>query len=836
MFYLCPICQQSIRSFHQRCPSCGRLFDPAEWPEEAYSSKGMRPKLKIVLGNEQVYEPSSLDFQIGRNPDGDGLVLDGDGDRPLGVSGKHARVYYSDDDGEWHVQKVGNRQLFLDGKEIDEGIISPNSKIDIGSFQLGVLINYEQYGAIAPKKGTLLSANEIILDEEHERIYIGSNSYQCKLLISEADECHALIYKHGSDWFIVDCASRSGVKVNDKRIRNEKLFPGDEISIAGVDFIFDGDRIKQGPLSTNGLELSFKGANAVVSKGLQVLVDLNFSIASGEFVGVLGPSGCGKSSLIQRVAGLANFTDGEFTVNGNSIEDVRESFQDLTAYQPQQNTLHSDLTLQEEFSCYSTIHAVSGQKISDEQILKALRLVGLESEINKKISSLSGGQQRRAGIALALLRDPQLLILDEPTSGLDPATETEVMEYLKRISNQNKTVICSTHIMENIDLFDKILVLSKGYMVFWGTPSDLINYFGISEPMDLYRIFASGDKDDQIQTAFEFSQKYNNSSLVQKYFTPQKKSNPPPKKKTLFTKQILGYWKRDFYEALSFKNDDKKIRSFFASPVFIQLIFQPFLVACVLKCACAYKFTSKSDLKEVLFFAFVAVFWLGINNSVRELVRERVPWRCLERLERISVHSYLISKFSWATFCCILQSMVFCLFLFLLPQFSIKDGSQESFLRFNLDLYLVLTLICITGAWMGLFVSSIFKKENSAVSLLPIILIPVLFFSQPIIRNSNYSEGIFFKNLNNNNDDGKYSSFAVLLEKINPCHAPEVLMDRVNTLNQKESSDNEVAIKDRKSLIHGKIETLSVIAFYMLASILLTIVFQNKKESQWKGR
>ena len=829
MVYVCPVCNRGLHRVSETCPGCGLLFDPAQWPEEAYSLKGMRPRLKIVWGNGEVFEPNTDDFSIGRMPDGAGLAL-GNG---VGVSKNHARVSRTGDS--WRIEKLGAHELLVDGRSVESAPLENGSIITIGVFLLKVVITYEQNRVTALPEGTLCSPNEIGL--EGTRIYIGDDPTRCRILISGADSCHALLYRRDEDqaWWLVDCASTSGVKINNERVRNKKLYPGDEISIAGLDFVFQGDSLTFGHDDSAGIALTFRNAAAEAANGFSILRDLNFSIEPGEFVGVLGPSGCGKSSLIQRIVGLAKFTGGTMEVNGERCsQPFPAAYLDAVAYQPQQNTLHPDLTLREEFAAYRSLHALRGRRISRKDAFDALRLLGLESELRKRTSQLSGGQQRRAGIALALLRKPQLLVLDEPTSGLDPATETEVMAYLKRISNQNKSVICSTHIIENIDLFDKIIVLSRGMLVFCGTPGELLNFFRIDRPTELYRIFASGSCEEQRETARKFAGQYADSSLASKYRQAASSRPLTANGRPDAFKQIYGYWKRMFFELLSFKNGGVWWKTFWTSGCFIQMILQPFLVALVLKMACAYDLVSSDGAKEVLFFASVAVFWLGINNSVRELVRERIPWRCLERLERIFVSSYLAGKLSWATLMCLLQSSIFALFFFgILPQFPLANPNTDpgSELLLTGELFGVLFLVSVTGAWIGLAISAIFKKENAAVGLLPVILIPVLFFSQPIIRNDNYSDGLLASGSGKSGDDsGNYAPVAVAVQRIMPCHAPEVLMDRLNGLrlgNRKVTPEK---------LREAWCETILILGAYLALSLALMILFQIRNEKEWEGR
>lgn len=830
MPFLCPHCQHSIQNIAEECSECGAVFEPSQWPEEAYSLTGMRPKIRFSWANN-TWEPSTNEFVIAREPGINGLELKG-----KLVSSTRARGICKDT--EWHLVRE-NKQIKVNGQEIDETALKSGDIIEFGPYLLNVSIEYVSNAVEQEHFGKLCSSPTEQLD--NSRIYIGSDPTLCRVIIDEATPKHALIYHRKEDdaWWIADCASLTGVKVNNERIRNSRLYPSDKITVAGVELLFTGTELTSQCTTKKGLEISVEGISAQGKKGFIILNEMSFHISPGEFVGVLGPSACGKTSLIQRIVGLAEFSSGTMMVNGKTIAEIQDAFHDAMAYLPQQNTLHNDLTVREEFSCFRSLHNVNGKNIPHNTIRQTLRLLGLENELDKQISSLSGGQLRRAGIALSLLRDPRLLVLDEPTSGLDPATETEVMTYLRRISNQGKTVVCSTHILENIDLFDKILVISRGHLVFWGTPSELLEYFKIRHPHSLYKIFATGDTDRQKETAVKFAQKYSRT-LAGKYSSAGKSTeglaieNKPSK-----IKQILGYWKRLFYDLFSFRHAKPKTKAFFLeSPCFFQLFLQPLLVALTLKIACAYNLFSSDGRKEVLFFAAATVFWLGMNSSVRELVKERVPWRCLERLEKIPTSLYLFSKVSWMTVLCLVQTTVFSLFLFnfkigeslyhLLPNFQIVTPStnETSSILLKTGIFITLFLVCETGSLIGLCISAIFKKENTAIAWLPIVLIPIMFFSQPIIRNDNY--GDIAKSGN-----GHYTKLAITIENIMPCNAAECLMDRLNTESAREDnigSDNSASIRQAWHIM------LRNTALYMFFALMIMTWFQTRNEANWDGR
>lgn len=825
MIYVCPNCQQSILEISKRCPSCALYFEPSYWPEEAYSIKGMIPQLNISWMNNH-WIPTSNDFIIGRETGRNRLILSGQQ-----VSRNHARVYCENQT--WYVEKI-KREIFLNSESVARAVLKPDDLLQIGPYLLKISITYVQKSLVAFNEGTLCTPEIEALNLKKN--YIGSDPKSSRVIIDGADPKHALLYQHHFDdsWWIADCASTSGLKVNGERIRNKRLFPGDEVSIVGINFIFSENKILFNQENKKGLALSFSSVSAVAASGFQILDDISLSIASGEFIGVLGPSGSGKSSFIQRIVGLTDFTSGKMYINGQSFNSLPDAYLDAMAYLPQQNVLHSDLTLKEEFSCFRTLRAKQNKKIGEKTVKQVLRLVGLETEYEKRISALSGGEQRRAGMALALLRDPRLLVVDEPTSGLDPATETELMTYLKRISNQNKTVICSTHIMGNINLFDKVLILSKGKMVFWGTPAELLSFFNIKDPLKLYQIFASGDPKTQQDTAEEFARTFYNSSLAKKYsnFSPLAEELEKTKPALLY-KQLYGYLKRSFFEFFSFKNTESKLKSFFGSAFFLQLFLQAFLIALVLKLSCAEKLCNELDRKEVLFFASAAIFWLGLNNSVRELVRERVPWRCLERLEKISSTIYLFSKLLWTSLLCFLQTLIFCVFLFelkfftktvsIIPFFQVHQSIEKPSFIFSFSTFLILLLVCIIGSWLGLAISAIFKKENAAVCLLPIIMFPVLFFSQPVMQNDNYNDVIRI-----GKDVKSFAITAAYIQKAMPCHYPQIVLD----LLRGESNTDEKQANLHKPICRMLLNS----SIYLIVSFIIIFYFQQKNEKEWSGR
>lgn len=206
--------------------------------------------------------------------------------------------------------------------------------------------------------------------------------------------------------------------------------------------------------------------------GEQKAVDnISFSIHRGEVVGFLGPNGAGKSTTMKIITGYLPQTGGaaaicDFDVSRQSME-VRKR----VGYLPETNPLYPDMYVKEYLGFIAGIHQL-GRKTSG-RIDEMISLTGLTAERKKKISALSKGYRQRVGLAQAMLHDPEVLILDEPTSGLDPNQLVEIRKLIRSLG-ENKTVILSTHIMQEVQaMCERVLIIHKGKIVADDTISNL---------------------------------------------------------------------------------------------------------------------------------------------------------------------------------------------------------------------------------------------------------------------------------------------------------------------------------------------------------------------------
>lgn len=407
MEIVCPFCQHGLAGEKTHCQSCGCEFSRDDWPEEAVCAKGLSATLTLKY-NGKLWHATSEDFLVGRNVGGEGLKLN----HPS-VSSEHVRIYR--EAGRWLAESVRS-PFFWNGEAKESAVLTSGGILAIGACVLQVEILYRREFPPTEVRGELQS--ERFLDwRDQNRILIGSDGAQCNIMISGIEPIHAILYrqKRTGEWWIVDCASPTGTRLNRKWIRNARLYPEDVLQIASVSIHVSENGLSVGGTSDEGFEVRVEGLCAQAGKK-RILTDVHFLVKPGEFLGVLGPSGCGKSSFIQRLVGLGNMSAGKIFVNHLGMESVQADFLRKTAYLPQQTALHSSLTLEQECDCFCRIHSPS-LKEGKQKIAPSLKLMGLENEGKKQVGSLSGGQKRRAGIALELLRSPKLLLLDEPTSG-----------------------------------------------------------------------------------------------------------------------------------------------------------------------------------------------------------------------------------------------------------------------------------------------------------------------------------------------------------------------------------------------------------------------------------
>lgn len=202
----------------------------------------------------------------------------------------------------------------------------------------------------------------------------------------------------------------------------------------------------------------------------QVLEDIHLDIIEGEIFGLLGPSGAGKTTLVKQLAGLDLPTSGENYVFQEKMPSL--SLISRIGYMAQADGLYEDLSAKENIEFFSALYGLTGKKQA-HRMEEVMELVKLSNDTTKLVSNYSGGMKRRLSLAIALLHEPELLILDEPTVGIDPVLRKSVWEAFGELKKQGKTLIVTTHVMDEADKCDRLGLMRDGRLIAVGTPTEL---------------------------------------------------------------------------------------------------------------------------------------------------------------------------------------------------------------------------------------------------------------------------------------------------------------------------------------------------------------------------
>jgi ABC-2 type transport system ATP-binding protein len=213
----------------------------------------------------------------------------------------------------------------------------------------------------------------------------------------------------------------------------------------------------------------------VVDRGRTRAVDhVSFVARGGEVTGLLGPSGCGKTSLLRSVVGVQLVTSGAVEVLG--LPAGHRGLRDRVGYVTQAPSVYEDLTVDENLRFFARVLGVP-----DDAVAAARAAVDLADRGGSTVGQLSGGQRSRVSLAVALLGEPALLVLDEPTVGLDPVLRQELWRLFHRLAEGGAAVIVSSHVMDEAERCDRLLLMREGRLIADDTPSGLLGSTGSAD-------------------------------------------------------------------------------------------------------------------------------------------------------------------------------------------------------------------------------------------------------------------------------------------------------------------------------------------------------------------
>lgn len=551
---------------------------------------------------------------------------------------------------------------------------------------------------------------------------------------------HATLMRAAGGIDVVDRDSRFGTFVNGARVRAVCAQPGDRIQF-GTTTVYrvceDGLRLDS---AARGASITAEGVT--ISKGGRVLLrDAGFSIQPDSFVGILGPSGAGKSTLLNCIASYHQAGVGQIIFDDqNDINEARDEYRAILGHVPQEDVLYPTLTVRENLAFAARLRLGRDAEAGhvNEVVARALERVGLTEHAEKPVAVLSGGQCKRLSVAVELLKRPRLLLLDEPTSGLDPASGANLMEQLRYVASRGTTVICTTHLMENVRLLDIVIVLGViegvGQIGYVGPPNEMLAHFQCHSFADLYDKLSAGQFRPATavpitraampteQPAPRLSIAVQGVSLLK----PLSDASGTSSVSRMAINELVARAIADDVWRQSFIVGWRALLGIWRDQgLWLMMLAQP-LVLGLLVCLTQFEV---GKLVPVYFFCVVIAIWLGLNNSARDLVRERRHY-VRERLAGLRPGGYLGAKWGIYSLVGVAQLILLVAVVrigsgYVMPE----DRARELWAMSRLWFLAMLLASYTCGLGLGLLISAVARTEEAAVAALPLLIMPQLLVS-----------------------------------------------------------------------------------------------------------
>ena len=246
------------------------------------------------------------------------------------------------------------------------------------------------------------------------------------------------------------------------------------------------------------MSISIKGLNKIYPNGNHALKNINMEIPTGMF-GLLGPNGAGKSTLMRILVALMEPSEGEVNIFGYDLKSQRKEIRSILGYLPQDFRFFAKYKTHEFLDYAARLSGMNNSRKRKQAVDEMLESVGLYDVRERYANRLSGGMKRRLGIAQALIHHPKVIIVDEPTTGLDPEERIRFRNLLSEVSENNVTIILSTHIVGDISSTCKCMALmNKGEVSFYGSPEEMLK----QTEGKVWKIKVSGDQLSEIDKKY----------------------------------------------------------------------------------------------------------------------------------------------------------------------------------------------------------------------------------------------------------------------------------------------------------------------------------------------
>jgi ABC-type multidrug transport system ATPase subunit/pSer/pThr/pTyr-binding forkhead associated (FHA) protein len=676
-------------------------------------------------------------IRIGRSPESD-VVLD----FPM-ISWDHARI--TERDGDTILEDLNSRNgtaINNIQNRIQQARIRPGDEVYLGSFKI-------------PAARLLLNQHTAIGEAAFKRVEFSGNS----MIIGRDPGCdqvldypmiswhHARLTRTPQGIFVEDMGSRNGTFVNGSRISGKvRVEPGQEIGLGSFRFqLREGNALERREYHGN-VSIEAEGVTVNAPDGHRLLDPISMTVYPSELVALMGPAGAGKTTFLKALNGYSPPAQGRVLFNGADLYQYYDRFRLQMGYVPQDDIVHSQLTVREALYFSTKLRTDLSDEEIEKRIDNILDELGIHDKKNSLIGSpekkvLSGGQRKRVNIAMELISDTPVLFLDEPTSGLSSYDAEGVVELLKRLSGEGKTIITTIHQPSTavFKRFDDLIMIcrdpgSTGALAFFGPAyPDSIQFFdsqGASESRSDKELSPEMLLDGLARAKTpEWCNRFA-QSRYRKQFVEDRAGKTPSGQSGGDTAPARAFNLTQWLTLVR-RNGILKVRD---RMQFIILLLQAPLFAVLIALVFGKLDLNADHYPAVLgdphlgdlgkrilgiqFLMAVAAIWFGCNNAARDIVGEWTVFQ-RERMVNLKLPSYVFSKFAILFALCAFQCLL------LLGIVSRVCNLQGDFLQTAI----ILLAASLVGAALGLAISSRSNTTESAIAMLPVVLLPIIALS-----------------------------------------------------------------------------------------------------------
>ena len=516
--------------------------------------------------------------------------------------------------------------------------------------------------------------------------------------------------------------SINGTFVNGTRVGSAILSEDDVVTIGNVDLVFrNGTLTKRSEAATRTGGLEVRNVKYVVDNGKQLLDDISLIARPGTLTAVIGGSGAGKSTLARLIAGYTTPSSGSVTFEGHNIHAEYASLRSRIGMVPQDDVVHRQLTINQALGYAAELRLPPDTSKADRAkiVTQVLEELDLTKHADTRVDKLSGGQRKRASVALELLTGPSLLILDEPTSGLDPALDHQVMMMLRQLADAGRVVIVVTHMLSYLDTCDQLLLVAPGGKTAYCGPADQIGEaMGTTNWAKIFtQVGADPDEANRRFLAQSEAQKRPRKLMPAKADEPGDIGEPVH---TSVRRQISTIARRQVRLVVA-------DRAYF---IFLALL--PFILG-------ALSLTvpgnngfhvpgpnagTPDEAAQILALLLPAAAFMGTALTIRDLVGERAIFQ-REQAVGLSTTAYLLAK--TGVFCgfAIVQSAIITAIVVLGKGTPARGAVLlgHSTVGATVELFATVAATCVASAILGLAISSLVRSTEQ---IMPLFVVTVM--------------------------------------------------------------------------------------------------------------